>query len=170
MKVILAFQISFFFTLSAMTASASDRNDTLEIHKAVIKHIKQQGSRRINVGDKTYKLVSHNWKDVLGSFDPKGTEIWSRANWLQFNGEIDSSRITNYSLNTNGKKWFRSFTIKKGFQANFTPVVISRGRLLALTSIALIEGGSGSEILYFLEKQNGVEWRVIHAYTVSYFD
>ena len=170
MKVILALLIFFFFTLSAMHASAGDRNDTLEIHKAVIYHIKQHGSRRINVGDKTYKLVSHNWKDVLGSFDPKGTEIWSRANWLQFNGEIDTSKITNYSLSTNEKKWFRSVRRKNGIQANFTPVVISRGRLLALTSIAFIKGGSGSEILYFLEKQNGVEWTVIHAYTVSIFD
>ena len=82
MKVILALLISLFFTLSAITVSAGDRNDTLEIHKAVIYHIKQHGSRRINVGDKTYKLAFHNWKDVLGSFDPKGTEIWSRANWL----------------------------------------------------------------------------------------
>jgi hypothetical protein len=170
MKVILALLISFFFTLSAITVSAGERNDTLEIHKAVIKHIKRQGSRRINVGDKTYKLVSHNWKDVLGSFDPKGTEIWSRANWLQFNEEIDTLRIRNYSLSTNGKRWFRSVRRKKGVQANFTPVVISRGRLLALTSIAFIKGGSGSEILYFLEKQNGVEWSVIHAYTVSIFD
>jgi hypothetical protein len=170
MKVILALLISFVFTSSSMTVFASDRNDTLEIHKAVIKRLKKQGSSRINVGEKTYKLVSHNWKDVLGSFDPKGTEIWSRANWLQFNGEIDTSKIANYSLSTNEKRWFRSVRRKRGFQVNFTPVVISNSRLLAVTSISLRQGDSGSEMLYFLEKQHGVEWKVIHAYTVSYFD
>jgi hypothetical protein len=163
----------FYFALLSLisTQYVRSQNDTLNIYMTVIERIRKSVNYKINVDYITYKLVSYNMKDTTnGRFDREGARLWKQSKWRKFNFEIDTSKLTNFSLKSNGKLWFKSKNSRKAPMIKFTPVVISQDKSLAITSLMMTHHDSGSEILYFLEKSLNNKWKVVHSYTISYLD
>jgi len=159
---------------SYIIASANSNNDTLAVYKAVIKRLKSQPEAdRFSVSSSTTKSSSFINLEFFVDLDNKGTVIRAKEGWKTFVRQIDTKKMKDFELATNGKPWFGRMKPTGIHLRKFSPIIFNSDNTLALVNVTLISEYKTSEYsehdmseaIYYLEKDDNGKWKVIHVFT-----
>ncbi|WP_025143814.1 hypothetical protein [Pedobacter jeongneungensis] len=147
----------------------TDKNELYKIHKLLQQSLSSEGKYTVYGSTKKNVIRNFDFKNPDG-IDTSASNIWKRAEWKNFLNSVDTSVISNYSLSTAGKPWFRNIGKPKHILV-FAPVILSADGNLAISILKLINtlGRASTSIVYFLQKENG-KWMIKQDRTISITD
>jgi|GEM_PF-4527069 len=148
-------------------AQANQINDTLAIYKVVYHSLTSKKKTRYNIKPKTYMVRNFDFKNMVNPFDKKSEEIWNRANWREFNLQMDTSKVKNYKLETNGKPWFPTTKSTYDYNLSFSPIIFNTKKDLALTVTTAYLNSENWKVVYYLEFVKGKGWGIINIFQFS---
>jgi len=168
MRLLITFLLLSFVGLQ-VRAQTTEKDQIYEIHKLLQKTLSSEAKYTIYGSTKKNIIRNFDFKNPDG-LDTSASNIWKRAEWKKFLKSIDTSIVSDYSLSTAGKPWFKNRGNAKKTLV-FAPVILSADGNLAISILKLTNtlGRSSTSRVYFLQKVNG-KWKVKQDRMISIID
>jgi len=168
MKIFITFLLLSFVGLQVQSQTI-EKDQVCEIHKLLHKTLSSEA--KYTVYGTTQKTVIRNFdfKSPDG-IDTSASNVWKRTEWKKFLNSVDTATVSNYSLSTANKPWFKN-TGKAKYILVFAPVILSADGNLAISILKLTNspGRSSTSRVYFLQKENG-KWKIKQERVISLTD
>ncbi|WP_316843872.1 hypothetical protein [Pedobacter psychrodurus] len=147
----------------------TDKKELYKIHKLLQQSLSSEGKYTVYGTTKKNVIRNFDFKNPDG-IDTSASNIWKRAEWKDFLNSVDTSAVSNYSLSTAGKPWFRNIG-KVKHTLVFVPIILSTDGNLAVSILELADtvGRSSTSRVYFLQKENGI-WKIKQDRVISLTD
>lgn len=149
-------------------AQKKTNNNIISIHKLIVQALRKEGN--YNVSDLTSKnpFKCYQFSNPTG-LDTSSRKIWKRPLWKAFLSSVDTSMISNYPLKSGKALWFNDGRKGDFHTIIFAPLLISSDEHLALAITAIRSRSSGSQIAWYLEKEDK-RWVIRDTQTISFIN
>ncbi|MFD0940281.1 hypothetical protein [Pedobacter boryungensis] len=126
-------------------------DDKTEIHKSVAKILRKEGTKFSVLGTTKKNIFSNfAFSEGGGGLDTSPNRPWNKKEWIGFVKSIDTSAITNYSLNIHktSQKHAENELI-------FAPIIFSKenDKALCIWELHSVSSGSGQVAAWYYEKE-----------------
>lgn len=149
-------------------AQKKTNSNTLSIHKLIVQDLRKEG--QYSVSDITSKKAFRYYQFTNPTgLDTSSQKIWKRPLWKAFLSSVDTSVVNNYPLKSGQVLWFNDDKKGNFKTVIFAPVLISPDGSLALAITEIRSKSSGSQIAWYLEKQDK-KWVIRDTQTISFIN
>jgi len=168
MKSLITFLLFSFVGLQ-VHAQTTEKKQVFEIHKLLEKMLSSDAKYSVYGTTKKNIIRNFDFKNPDG-LDTSASNVWKKAEWKNFLNNVDISTVSDYSLSTASKPWFKNTGKSKDILV-FAPVILSPDGNLAISILELTNtrGRSSTSRVYFLQKENG-KWSIKQDRPISLTD